>query len=263
MTAIATLNANSIRVRLDQILAWLDEHEPDVLAIQETKVQDQDFPEEAIRAAGYHVVYRGQKAHAGVALISRSEPSHVAFGLDDGDEPDEARLIRANLAGMTVVNTYVPQGRSLDSPHFAGKLEWFRRLRAYFDRLFTPDTPLVWLGDINVAPEPIDLHAPKRHIKHVDFAPEVRDALRLVTDWGFVDTFRRLHPGEEGHYTYWDYRVPKSLERNLGWRIDHIFATKPIAERCARAWIDREARAAERPSDHTFLVAEFDEPERG
>jgi len=263
MTTIATMNANSIRVRLDQILAFLAVHQPDVLAIQETKVQDEDFPVSPISEAGYHVVYRGQRSHAGVALITRVRASNVTCGLQDGDEPDEARLIRADVGDLALVNTYIPQGREIRSPHFTYKLNWFRRLRAFFERHFTPQTPLIWLGDINVAPEPIDVYAPKRLVRHVDFAPEARQAFRQVSDWGFVDVFRLLHPGEEGHYTYWDYRVRNSLERNMGWRIDHILATEDLAGRCTRAWIDRKARSADRPSDHTFLVAEFDLSQMG
>lgn len=254
---VATFNANSIRARIEQILDWLQRERPDVLCVQETKVQDPDFPLEPIRDAGYHVVFRGQKAHAGVAIISRDEPEGVAFGLDDGGEADEPRLVRAVICGVPVVNTYVPQGREVDSPHFQYKLEWLGRLRGLFERHYHPDQALIWTGDLNVAPEPIDVHDPKRLKDHVDFHPEARAALERARAWGFVDVFRRHHPGEPGQYTYWDYRVRNSLERGLGWRIDHIWATAPLAEKSVRAWVDLEARRAERPSDHTFLVAEF------
>jgi exodeoxyribonuclease-3 len=250
---VATFNANSIRTRLEQVLDWLSREAPDVLCVQETKVQDKDFPAEPIRDTGYHVVFRGQKAYAGVAVISREEPQEVAFGLDSEDEP---RLIRAVIRGIPVVNTYVPQGRSPDSPHFQYKLEWLARLRALFERHYSPGEPLLWMGDFNVAPEPIDVHDPKRLKKHVDFHPEARAALERVREWGFVDVFRRHHPGP-GQYTFWDYRVRGALERGLGWRVDHIWATEPLARKSTRAWIDVEARLAERPSDHTFLVAEF------
>lgn len=255
---VATWNANSIRARLEQAIDWLRSVGPDVLAIQETKVQDEDFPWQAFRKAGYHIVYRGQKAHAGVALVSRDEPEEVRFGLDDGGEPDEARLLHAVINGVAVLNTYVPQGREVDSPHFAYKLEWLRRLRDYVARRYTPAQPVLWLGDMNVAPLPIDVYDPKRLATHVDFHPAARQAFQEAVDWGFEDVFRRLHPEREGQYTYWDYRLPNALQRNLGWRIDHILATPPLAGRCGRAWIDVQARAAERPSDHTFLVAEFD-----
>jgi exodeoxyribonuclease-3 len=253
----ATFNANSVRSRMPLILDWLERESPDLLSVQETKVQDKDFPVEPLREAGYHVVFCGQKAHAGVAIISREKAREVAAGFDEG-EPDGPRLLRAEVRGIPVVNTYVPQGRSVDSPHFQYKLAWFGRLRTLFERYYTPDEPLLWVGDFNVAPEPIDLYDPKRQAKHVDFHPEARAALEQVRAWGFVDLLRRFHPDEPGLYTYWDYRLPQALDRGLGWRIDHIWATAPLADRCVRIWIDVDARRAERPSDHTFLVAEFE-----
>jgi len=252
-----TFNANSIRSRLEQVLDWLGREAPHVLCLQETKVQDEDFPAEPIRDAGYHVVFRGQKAYGGVAIISREEPREVAFGFDDGGEPDEARLIRAVIQDIPVVNTYVPQGRSADSEHFQYKLEWLARLRAFFERHYSPQEPLLWMGDFNVAPEPIDVYDPKRLKKHADFHPDARAALERVREWGFVDVFRLHHPDEPEHYTFWDYRVRGAMERGLGWRVDHVWATKPLARKSTAAWIDVEARRAERPSDHTFLVAEF------
>ncbi|MCD6321219.1 exodeoxyribonuclease III [Candidatus Bipolaricaulota bacterium] len=255
---VATYNCNSIRSRLPLVLRWLREHRPDVLCLQETKVPDEEFPADAFREAGYFVVFRGKKGGAGVAIASLEEPKEVSFGLDDGGPPDEERLIRATVGGIPIVNTYVPQGRSVDHPMFRYKLEWLARLRAYFDRHFSPEEPLLWCGDFNVAPEEIDGHNPRRLVNHVDFHPEARAALERIREWGFVDVFRRHHPNEPGHYTFWDYRVKGALERNLGWRVDHIWATRPLAERSVSAWIDREARRAERPSDHTFLVAEFE-----
>ena len=254
---VVTYNVNSIRSRLELVLGWLGREAPDVLCLQETKVQDADFPAAPFRDAGYHVVFRGQKAHAGVAIVSREEPQEVTFGFDDDGEPDEPRLIQAMIAGIPMVNTYVPQGRSPDSEHFQYKLEWLARLRTLFERHYSPQEPLLWMGDFNVAPEPIDVHDPKRLKNHVDFHPEARAALEQVREWGFVDIFRQHHPEEPGQYTFWDYRVRGALERGLGWRVDHIWATEPLAQKSTRAWIDVEARRAERPSDHTFLVAEF------
>ncbi len=254
---IATFNANSIRSRLDQIITWLNRERPDVLCVQETKVQDKDFPTQPIKEAGYHVIFRGQKAYAGVAIISQSAPQEVAAGLDDGGEADEARLLRAVYHGITVVNTYVPQGRDPQSEHFQYKLHWLRRLRAYFARHFTPADPVIWVGDFNVATEDIDVYDPQGLRYHVDFHPDTQAALEEVRQWGFVDVFRRHHPGEPQQFTYFDYRAHNPLERGIGWRIDHIWATAPLAAKSTRAWIDVEARKAERPSDHTFVVAEF------
>ena len=253
---VATFNANSIRSRLELVLDWLNREKVDVLSLQETKAQDADFPAAAFREAGYHVIFRGQKAYAGVAVVSREEPEEAAFGLDDGQEPDEARLIRAVFRGIPMVNTYVPQGQSIESPKFQYKLEWLERLRSLFQRHYSPHKPLLWMGDFNVAPEPEDVHNPKGLKDHVDFHPQARAALQRVKEWGFVDVFRKHHP-EAGQFTFWDYRVPSNLERNRGWRVDHIWATAPLAEKSTRAWIDVEARRANGASDHTFLVAEF------
>jgi exodeoxyribonuclease-3 len=255
---IATFNANSVRIRINQISRWLAREAPDILCLQETKVQDPDFPEAAFRKAGYHTVFRGQKAYAGVAVACREAPGQIAFGIDDGGEPDEARLIRLHVAGITVINTYVPQGREVESDYFAYKLEWFARFRRMLERHFDPGQPLVWCGDFNVAPEPIDIYDPKRLKDHVDFHPLAREALEKVRGCGFEDVFRKLHPGEAGQYTYWDYRSATALQRNSGWRVDHIWATPSLAGKATRAWIDVRARKVKRPSDHTFLAAEFD-----
>ncbi len=254
---VATYNTNSIRARIELVTNWLKRESPDVLCLQETKVQDKDFPVEPFQQAGYHVVFRGQKSYAGVAIASRSEPQDVRSGLDGEDGENEARLIRAVIDGIPVVNTYVPQGRDAESEHFQHKLAWLDHLRALFERDYRPDEPLVWAGDFNVAPEPIDVYAPQRLATHVDFHPLARAALERIRAWGFQDVFRRHHAGEAGQYTFWDYRARNPVERGIGWRVDHIWATSPLADRSINAWIDVSARLAERPSDHTFLVAEF------
>jgi exodeoxyribonuclease III len=256
MLKVATFNVNSLRMRLPIVQGWLQKESPDVLCFQETKVQDQDFPAEAFAQLGYHITFRGQKAYAGVAIATRLPPSDVRFGLDDGEEPDEARLIQLTVQGVSIVNTYVPQGQSIDLPQFQYKLRWLNRLRQHFERHASPLKPLIWLGDLNVAPEPIDVHDPQGNAKHVAFHPDVRNALQNVRDWGFVDILRKYHP-EPGQFTYWDYRIPSSLDRNLGWRVDHIWATHTLAGRSKNAWIDVGPRRAEKPSDHTVVVAEF------
>lgn len=256
MLKVATFNVNSLRMRLPIVQDWLQKESPDVLCLQETKVQDPDFPSAPFAQLGYHITFRGQKAYAGVAIATRLAPSDVRFGLDDGEEPDEARLIQLTVQGVSIVNTYVPQGQSIDLPQFQYKIRWLSRLRQYLERHSSPSKPLIWLGDLNVAPEPIDVHDPKGNAKHVAFHPDARNALQQVKDWGFVDVFRLHHP-EPGQFTYWDYRIPSSLDRNLGWRVDHIWATRTLADLSPRAWIDVEPRRAERPSDHTVVVAEF------
>lgn len=254
---IATFNVNSIRSRLHIVIPWLEKHRPDILCMQETKVADGAFPSGEFQKIGYHVVFRGDKGRNGVAIASLEEPQKVAFGLDDGGPPDEDRLIWGVFSGIPVVNTYVPQGQKPDSPMFSYKLEWFARLRDFFSRHFSPREPLIWCGDLNVAPEEIDVHNPKRLLGHVCFCPEVWEAFKNVKNWGFVDIFRKYHPGEPGHYTFFDYRVPRAVDRGLGWRVDHILATPPLAEKSLDCWIDLEPRLAPKPSDHTPLVAQF------
>jgi exodeoxyribonuclease-3 len=253
---LATFNANSIRSRLSIILDWLAVHNPDVLCVQETKCQDRDFPAEAFTSAGWRVVFRGEKSYNGVAIISREEPADVRFGLDGGD-PEEARLIRARIAGVDVLNSYVPQGTAVDSPRFQYKLDWFKRLRRLLETEYSPVAPLIWAGDLNVAPEPADVYDPVLFEGSVCFHPLERAALGEVMSWGLVDVFRK-HNAEAGQYTFWDYRMRGALSRNLGWRLDHIMATAPLAARSTAAHIDRAPRALDKPSDHTFLIAEFE-----
>ena len=165
--------------------------------------------------------------------------------------------IPGGVDGVIIVNSYVPQGYSADSDKFQYKLKWFDRLLDYFRQNFTPEDTVLWLGDLNIAPEPIDVHDPDALEGHVCFHPEVRAALRKVMAWGFVDVFR-THCSEAGQYTFWDYRMRNPLAANRGWRIDHLMATEPLAQRSTACYIDREPRTAERPSDHTPVIAEFD-----
>jgi exodeoxyribonuclease III len=254
---IATYNVNSIRNRLHIIIPWLKEQKPDVLCMQETKVEDAQFPREPFQEEGYHVIYCGLRQYNGVAIASRAKPAAVHYGLSDGGPADEDRLIAAVFSGISVVNTYVPQGRKRETTHFAYKLAWFERLGKYFAHNYTPDAPLIWCGDLNVAPEPIDVHDPKRILGHVCFTPEVWDAFAAVRSYGLEDIFRRHHPGEAGLYTFFDYRVPQAVKRGMGWRVDHILATRPLASRSLRCDIDMDPRLAEKPSDHTILFADF------
>lgn len=255
---IAGFNANSIRSRLDIILSWMDKNACDVLCVQETKVTDEDFPTTMILSAGFHCVFFGQKSYNGVAILSRDEPHAVQTGTGNAEWDQEARIIRARFGDVTVVNTYIPQGTATDSPRFAYKLDWIRGMRDYFDRDFTPQDAIVWLGDFNVAREPIDVYDPQGLLGNVCYHPDEHKALDYTMDWGFVDVFRGHHPGEADQYTFWDYRVPNALKRRMGWRLDHIFATRPLAEKSIDCWIDTEPRQLEKPSDHTFIVADFD-----
>jgi exodeoxyribonuclease III len=255
---LATYNVNSIRSRLHLIIPWLRENQPTVLCMQETKVEDAQFPSEEFAAAGYYVVFQGQKRYNGVATASLVEPAEVSFGLDDKGPADGDRLIRGVFAGIPVVNTYVPQGYDRADPRFQYKLRWFKRLREFFAEHYSPQRPLIWCGDLNVAPEEIDVHNPKRLLGHVCFNPEVWKAFAAVKAWGLVDVFRKHHAGEAGQYTFFDYRVPKAVERGLGWRVDHILATPVLADRSLSCSIDMGSRRAEKASDHVIVIAEFE-----
>jgi exodeoxyribonuclease-3 len=254
---VATFNVNSIRVRLPIVIDWLKMNSPDVLCLQETKVTDGKFPWKEVEAAGYHAVFRGQKGYNGVAILSKTPPEKVKIGFDD-EESEGPRLIKAEVKGIPVVNTYVPQGYHPLSEQFREKLDWFRRLRDYFERNFRPTNPLIWLGDFNVAPEAIDVYDPEFLAGYVGFHPDEQAALKKIKDWGFVDVFRKHHPEPE-QFTFYDYQIRNALKKKQGWRIDHIWATKPLANKSKDSWIDMGPRLREKPSDHTVLVAEFEE----
>ena len=254
---IATFNANSIRSRLPIILQWLADYQPDVLGIQETKAQDVDFPREAIEAAGYHVVFKGEKSYNGVALICKSEPKDVRFGFDDGGPADETRLVRAVVDGVAVVNTYVPQGRAIDHVMYQYKLGWYARLRKLFEKEYAADQPLAWIGDINIAVEPIDVTNPQGKKNDPCYHIDAHNAFLETCTFGFEDLLRKHHPDEE-LYSFFDYRVKDAVQRNMGWRIDYVLATAPLAEKSVDCVIDVEPRLKEKPSDHTFMIAEFD-----
>ncbi len=255
---ITTFNANSIRARLPILLKWLQENNPDVLAVQETKVRDEEFPHSEIEDAGYNVVFCGEKSYNGVAFLTKNKPKTVSFGMGDDEGESNTRLGHISIGGVEIINTYVPQGRELESNYFQFKLNWLKRLREYFDKTFSSaKKKVVWVGDLNVAPTPQDVHDPKRIWPHVCFCQDVIDAFEDVRAFGFEDVFRK-HLPENGTFTFWDYRVKNALQRGLGWRIDHILATPPLAVKSVSCSVDTEPRTWEKPSDHTFVTAKFD-----
>jgi exodeoxyribonuclease III len=254
---IATFNANSIRARLPVILGWLAANAPDVLCIQETKVRDEEFPADVFRESGYHAVYRGEKSYNGVAILSKSPAERILYGFDGAGTDEGTRLVTAWFSGVPVVNTYVPQGTDPQSPKFRYKLGWFARLGDFFSAHFSPDAPLIWLGDFNVAPERRDVYDPDGMYGRVGFHPDEHRALAALREWGLVDVFRKFHE-EGGLFSFWDYRLRDAVRRGQGWRVDHIWATPPAADRALRAWIDVAPRLGERPSDHTFVCVKFD-----
>lgn len=251
----ATFNTNSIRARLPIITDWLEHERPDVLCLQETKVQDKDFPADPFVAAGYKALYRGQKSYNGVAIISKLAAKETRLDLYNGND-EEARFVCARISDIPVINVYVPQGFAVGTEKFENKLRWFRDLLLYVQETYDPGEPLLLMGDFNVALEDMDVHDPDKFRGGVCFHPDEQAIMREFFKWGFVDVFRKHQP-DGGQYTFWDYRLPNGFKRNMGWRIDYILATAPLAEKSQRAWIDTEARKLQKPSDHTFLIAEF------
>jgi exodeoxyribonuclease III len=253
---IATFNANSIRARLAIVQDWLGRHQPDVLAVQETKVTDADFPAESLRDLGYEIAFHGQKSYNGVVLLSRKPLQEVRFGFQDGLWPDDCRIVSAEVDGVAIVNTYVPNGTAVGTDKFDYKLRWLERFGKLVGERYSPGDPVIWLGDINIAPTEDDVFEPERQRGKVGFHADEVAALEKLVDWGWADTFRIFTQGP-GHYTFWEFYIPKAFEKNLGWRIDHIYATEPLADKCLSCEVDKEPRALEKPSDHTFVVAEF------
>jgi len=214
---LATWNINSIRAREPRLLAWLERERPDVLCLQETKVEDPSFPGEALRRAGYEVATFGQRSYNGVAICARAPLTDVVRGMGDDAADEQARMIAASVLGLRVVCVYVPNGEDLTSEKFPYKLAWYRRLRAFLERTSRRDAELV--------------------------------------GFGFVDLFRKHHP-DGGVYSWWDYRGV-AFFKNQGLRIDHIYATQAVAARCTSCRIDRDARKGQDASDHAPVIAEL------
>ncbi|MFQ5515548.1 MAG: exodeoxyribonuclease III [Myxococcota bacterium] len=253
---IATWNVNSIRTRLGRVRAFLEREQPDVLCLQELKAPEDRFPYDAFRSLGYEAAVHGQKTYNGVAVLSRVGLAEIERGFGDGEDDPQARMIGARVDGLRVLSLYVPNGASVGSEKYAYKLSWMKRLRAYLERARDPQEPLLLCGDFNVAPEDRDVANPDDWHDSVLCHPEIRAALGEITAWGLVDTFRLNHP-ESGHYTWWDYRR-LAFPRGDGLRIDHIFATEPLARRCVSAAIDRNERKGKQPSDHAPVSVVLD-----
>lgn len=255
---IASWNVNSVRSRLDQLTAWLARAAPDVVCMQETKVEDALFPHEALAEVGYRTVAFGQKTYNGVAIAAKHGLAieDVQKNFDD-DAPDaQRRLLAATIEGVRVVNVYVPNGQAVGAPAFAFKLAWYDRLRREIAARHAATDELVICGDFNVAPEPIDVAEPKKWENSVLFTPQERAVLARLMEWGLVDAFRARHPDEPGLYSWWDYRMG-GFKKNRGLRIDLALCTPPLLARCTSAVIDKRPRELERPSDHAPLVIEL------
>jgi exodeoxyribonuclease-3 len=255
--AVVTWNVNSIRARLDRLLAFLARHSPDAVCLQELTVDDGQFPFVELRAAGYHAVVAGQKTYNGVAILAKEEPTDVLRGLDDGEDDPQARLIAATVRGIRVASAYFPNGGEPTSPKYPYKLAWMRRLRRWLDRHVDPASPFVLGGDFNVAPEDLDIKNPAQWRDSVLANDEVRAALAEIRGFGLVDVLRKHHPGE-AIYSWWDYRM-LGFPKNDGLRIDHLDATPALAARSEQSFVDREERKGKQASDHAPVFAVFSE----
>lgn len=252
---IATWNVNSIAIRLEQVLSWLKTHDIDVLCLQETKCVDEKFPLEAIQNADYNAAFMGQKSYNGVAILSKHPITDVHYNFPDDDADAPKRLIASTVENIRIVNTYIPNGTELWTDKFTFKLDWLQRLRKFFDVTCSTDGDVLLCGDFNVAPDERDVWDVKTWEGKLHFTKAERAALDYVKKWGFVDVFRQIN-GDAQEFSWWNYREG-AFFKNHGLRIDHIWTSKSLAEKCVGCWIDKTPRSLERPSDHTPVVAEF------
>ena len=257
---IATWNVNSVRTRLEQVLAWLGTEQPEVLCLQETKVADELFPLAPFRALGYEAAISGQKAYNGVAILSRLPIEDVRVGFaallpDDPEAPglgEQKRVISAQIAGLRVLNLYVPNGSSLRSEKYAYKLEWLACLKRYLDAQETQGEPLVMVGDFNIALEARDIHDPARLNGGIMASEPERQALQAALGERLEDGFRLFEP-ESGHWSWWDYRTA-GWETGRGWRIDHIYLDAELRDHALGCTIDAPMRGNPQPSDHAPVI---------
>lgn len=253
---IATWNINGINSRLQHVLDWSAENRPDVLCLQELKCVDSKFPLTKLRASGFpHIEFHGEKSYNGVAILSKHPIDDLQKNFPGDAEDAPRRLIAGTIAGLRIVNVYAPHGTSLGSDKFKFKLDWLARLRKYFDDGFDTDGSVILCGDLNVAPHELDVWKPSLLNGKLHFTKAERDALLSLKRWGFVDVFRQIND-EIKEFSWWS-NFHHDFERDRGLRIDHIWTSPPIAERCTDCWIDKTPRALEKPSDHAPVAAEF------
>ncbi|MFM1901149.1 MAG: hypothetical protein RLZZ216_1725 [Cyanobacteriota bacterium] len=260
---IASWNVNSVRTRLEHVLHWLDQAQPDLLCLQETKVDDPQFPLEAFTAKGYHVEIHGQKVYNGVALVSRSGLDDVRCGFSAELKEDEEalalgeqkRVISGMLDGVRVVNLYVPNGSGLKSEKYPYKLRWLACLQRYLAAIQARDEPLCVVGDFNIALEARDIHDPDRLTGGIMASELERTALRSALGDNLQDVFRVFEP-EAGHWSWWDYRSG-AWDRDSGWRIDHIYLSPELLALARGCGIHKQERGREQPSDHAPVMVDL------
>ncbi len=252
---LATWNVNSLKVRLPHLLEWLERQRPDVVCLQETKLEDANFPRESIEQAGYQVAFTGQKTYNGVAILSRSPLEDVVRNIPSFED-EQKRVIAATVDGVRVVCAYVPNGQSVESDKYQYKLKWLRGFHDWLASELARNPRVAVLGDYNIAPEDRDVHDPQAWAGQVLFSEPEKEAFRGLIALGFVDSFR-LFEQPERSFSWWDYRM-NAFRRKLGLRIDHILLSQPLAAHCRACTVDVEPRKLERPSDHAPVIADVE-----
>ena len=252
---IATWNVNSLNVRLPQVLQWLMQHQPDVLVLQELKMEQEKFPAAALNMMGWNAVWLGQKTYNGVAIISRSSLQDVQTGLPQMPDDVQQRVIAATINGVRVINVYCVNGEALDSPKFEYKRKWFAALTQYVRDEMQRYSDLVLLGDFNIAPTDDDVYDPQKWHEQIHCSSQERAWFQDLLNLGLTDALRQVYPTGE-HATWWDYRGAM-FQKGLGLRIDHILISQTLSARLQDVWVDKETRALERPSDHAPVVGIF------
>ena len=251
---VATWNVNSLKVRLPQVLEWAARHRPDVLCLQETKLENPKFPAAEIEAAGYRALHNGQKTYNGVAILSRADPADAVTAIP-GFADEQKRVLAATVGGTRIICAYVPNGESVESDKYQYKLKWLAAFHAWLNQELAQHPRLAVLGDYNIAPEDRDVHDPAAWEGKVLFSRPERDAFDALLAAGLKDAFRLFGQPEQS-FTWWDYRM-NAFRRKMGLRIDHILLSEELAKRCTACAIDIEPRKNERPSDHAPVVAEL------
>lgn len=250
----ATWNVNSLNVRLPHVLDWLAAQQPDVLCLQETKLEDSKFPYDALRDVGYAAAHNGQKTYNGVAILSRLPLNEVVMGMTNFED-EQKRIISASVGDIRVVCAYFPNGQAVGSEKYQYKLRWLEAFTKWLGEELIRYPRLVLLGDYNIAPEDRDVHDPKAWEGQVHVSEPERDAFRKLIGLGLYDAFRMFEQAEKA-YSWWDYRMG-AFRRNMGLRIDHILVSEPLRQHCTACTIDVEPRRLERPSDHTVVMLEL------
>lgn len=256
---IATWNVNSINARLETVVRWFEEAQPDVACLQEIKCVDEKFPAEPFERLGYNLAIHGQKSYNGVALLSKRPLEDVRRGLPEGDGDDHARYIEAVISGpqpVRVASIYLPNGNPIGTEKFTYKLAWMERLRRHAESLLAFEEPLALLGDYNVIPEERDAEFPKNWVDDALFQPETRAAFRSLKWLGLTEAYLQAD-GAPGAYTFWDYQAG-AWQRNNGIRIDHALLSPQAADKLQGVSIHRDVRGWDKPSDHVPLVIELD-----